>query len=98
VRLDGGDGKPILPVGTIDAVHWKYCSRFEVSRVCLLLQREVDGAAVPRVWIRGQLPPSVGNLQIVELWEVVMLAMMLGAGVVQGRRQRESCHVFGVLL
>ncbi len=69
----------------------------KVSRV-LLLQREVDGAAVPGVWIRGQVPPSVGNLQIVGLWEVVMLAMMLGAGVVQGRLQCGCCHVFGVLL
>ena len=32
------------------------------------------------------MPESVGNLQMMELCEGLMLAMMLEAGVVQGRR------------
>ena len=44
------------------------------------------------------MPESVGNLQMMELCEGLMLAMMLEAGVVQGRLQCEGCHVFGVLL
>jgi hypothetical protein len=39
------------------------------------------------------VPLSVGNLQMVELCEGLMLAMMLEAGVVQGRLRCESCHV-----
>lgn len=40
------------------------------------------------------MPESVGNLQMMELCEGLMLAMMLGAGVVQGCLQCESCHVY----
>ena len=40
------------------------------------------------------MPESVGNLQMMELCEGLVLAMMLEAGVVQGRLQCEGCHVY----